>query len=95
MIIKFGVTEGNQYKGLWSPFVDSNVTQRIQILFNPSEEKKSEKKKKGSLKLLKSCKSFFFLNASQGLTFIDSSCMVKKTIGRVTFLNFLFKTCHW
>ena len=46
MIIKFGVTEGNQYKGLWSPFVDSNVTQRIQILFIPSEEKKSEKKKK-------------------------------------------------
>ena len=44
-------------------------------------------------------------NASQGLTFIDSSCLVKKTIGRVITLrkscsrvatfDLLFKSYHW
>ena len=40
----------------------------------------------------KSCKSY--LNASQGLVFIDSSCLVKKTIGRVITLRKSWEN-HW
>ena len=36
--------------------------------------------------ILKSCVKGYW-NASQGLAFIDSSCLVKKTIGRVITLR--------
>jgi len=43
-------------------------------------------------KLFKSCKSYW--NASQGLAFIDSSCLVKKTIIRVITLRKSWEN-HW
>ena len=53
--------------------------------------------RKEFLKNCKGCKGFSkvvqedVVNASQGLAFIDSSCLVKKTIGRVITLR---KSCQ-
>ena len=67
IIIKFGVTNGSyQYKGLWSPFVESNVTQpntRTIFVYPHQKRKIQRRKNKGSLQL-EDHKTNFLINLS-------------------------------
>ena len=66
IIIKFGVTDDSyQYKGLWSPFVESNFSLSL------SEEKNLEKKKKGSLQL-EDHKTNILINLSSSFHYVKS-----------------------
>ena len=57
----------------------------LESFFAKEEEEEEEEVQRDSKVVKEYMKSY--LNASQGLAFIDSSCLVKKTIGRVITLR--------